>query len=108
MNLQDLIIEKATRAYDLTPRLLYEKRKQRYRYLADCRHTIYYLLRKYTQMPLMEIGKLFDQNHATVLHGIRNIDTFCKNDKYFKQKVDAIQAEIESEISNEYLRIAQL
>jgi len=53
----------------------------RKREVVKCRQTVMYILKKNSGMSLSTIGRLFNKNHATVLHAIRAI-----NDEMFWNK----------------------
>ena len=42
------------------------------------RHLCFYFLRKYTNETLSAIGKLFNKDHTTVIHGIAKINDFLE------------------------------
>ena len=108
MNVKDLIIERTARAYDLTPGALYQKNRNRDRNLVECRFITFYFLKRYTGMTLKDIGLIYRKNHATVLYAVNMVESLMNNNKYFRAKVEDIQAGIDRELSNEYLSIAQL
>jgi chromosomal replication initiation ATPase DnaA len=50
--------------------------------LVIARYLVMYLLRKHTGSGYKKIGAYFNKNHATVIHGVRQIETAIKiNDK---------------------------
>ena len=64
--------------------------------ITDCRHLIYFFLRKYCVSqknntdPLQypAIGKLFKKNHASIINGVNKIEMYIKYNKEFKEKYD--------------------
>jgi chromosomal replication initiation ATPase DnaA len=42
-------------------------------------------------MKLNQVGLLFDRDHSTVIHGIRKVQEFIDNPKYYKQENILIQ-----------------
>ena len=58
----------------------------RKRPFVEARAIYYKLLREYTLLSLVEIGDYVKKNHATVIHGIKNLDSWCKLDINLKNK----------------------
>ena len=58
----------------------------RKRAFVEARAIYYKLLREYTLLSLVEIGDYVKKNHATVIHGIKNLDSWCKLDVNLKNK----------------------
>ncbi len=56
----------------------------RYRQYSDIRACIYNYLHRDRKLTLSEIGRAFDKNHATIIHGIKNYDQL-KNVPEFKE-----------------------
>ncbi|BBD06966.1 chromosomal replication initiator protein DnaA [Desulfovibrio ferrophilus] len=48
--------------------------KSRKRDIVQARNTAFFLTRKYTDMPLKQIGSHFNRRHSTVLKGITNVE----------------------------------
>ena len=71
--------------------------KNRHVSLVGGRHLYYYLFKKHHThlMSLQSIGSRFNQNHATVLHGIKRVEDaikfpFSEVDKKLKEIVEKI------------------
>lgn len=47
--------------------------KTRVRSVVVARQIFFHFTRKYTKLSLTQIGSIFNQDHATVLHGIRQV-----------------------------------
>lgn len=66
--------------------------------ITDCRHIIYYFIRRYvpsnvrSDMPFQyeEIAKIFKKNHATVIFGVNKVDDFIRHNKPFRMKMEEI------------------
>jgi len=58
----------------------------RKRPFVEARAIYYKLLREYTLLSLVEIGNYVKKNHATVIHGIKNLDLWCELDVNLKNK----------------------
>ncbi|MBE0663779.1 MAG: hypothetical protein IH597_15090 [Bacteroidales bacterium] len=82
-------IEKAVcEAFFVTPEKLREKNESgelsRKREIVKARHTFYWLGKKYTLHSLARLGIHFNQDHASVLHSIRQVDNMIDSkDKAF-------------------------
>lgn len=62
--------------------------KSRKRNLVFSRHIIFFLLRRYTHMSLLQIANHYGfVDHTTVIHGINNIGNLMENDSILKRQV---------------------
>ena len=68
----DQIIKTVCSVFELSPENL--KSRSRKRNIVVARNTAFYLARKYTDLTLKEIGRLFNRRHSTVIKGITNIE----------------------------------
>lgn len=59
-------------------------RKREY---VDIRHFCFWAIRNSTKLPLNKIGKFFERDHATVLHGITNFENLSKHDESYRNQV---------------------
>jgi cystathionine beta-lyase/cystathionine gamma-synthase len=66
------------------------KNKTRRREYVDARAIAFYILKSEMNMSLEAIGRVFNKNHATVLHGIRLFYNLIETDKAFKNKFNKI------------------
>ncbi len=56
------------------------------------RYAVYNFLRKNTGLSLAGIGKCFNQNHATVLHGLKTYDLYTEqNDTVFLWNIQEVE-----------------
>ncbi len=70
---------------------------QRTRGITEARQMAMYLVRKLTNLSLPDIGQEFNRDHATVLHGIRKVETSLKTgDTTMQNNVRDITANINS------------
>jgi chromosomal replication initiation ATPase DnaA len=60
--------------------------KWRIREVVIARHILFYYFRYEMGMKLKQIGVLFGRDHATVINGIKNVEAFIANPKYYKQE----------------------
>ena len=78
-----------TKFYDLNRLALHTKSRKRE--IVTARQIIWFLTHKpYSHYSLENIGKYFDKDHATALHGINTINTLIEVDKILKREVEAI------------------
>ena len=61
--------------------------KARDREIVHMRQALMYCIRKHTSLSFVSIGKMFNRDHATVLHGIKNVKAGIK----FKQVSEEMQ-----------------
>ena len=73
--------------YNLTKEEVFSKKRNQP--IVQLRHIIYYYMRQ-RGMTLTEIGKIFGKTHATIMHGVENVEFFDKNYKDYKQKLQKI------------------
>ena len=59
----------------------YHLKKTRAREIVQARQMSMYMIRKYTDMSLKQVAALFNQDHATVIHGVTKINDYCSYDK---------------------------
>lgn len=75
--------------------------KSRRRDLVVFRQMIYYFARKHTTLSLMEIGKAtFNQDHATVIHGVNMINDLISVDKEYANIVNELQDQLNGKFNN--------
>ncbi len=74
----------------------------RKRPFVEARAIYYKLLKEYTLLSLAEIGDHVKKNHATVIHGIKNLDSWCKSDVTLKNKY--LNSKIRLEILKENIK----
>ena len=83
--------------------------KSRRRDLVVFRQIIYYFARKHTTLSLKEIGKTtFNQDHATVIHGVRMINDLISVDKEYAKIVDELQYQLNGKFNNNILVIGDV
>jgi chromosomal replication initiator protein len=62
----------------------------RHRILVEPRQVLFYILHKKMNITCVKVGKMFNKNHATVLHGANNIKTFMENEKDLRERVTGV------------------
>jgi len=66
----------------------------RIRRLVDIRRYCYYFIRTYTNLPYEEIGALYDQDHATVMHHVKKVTGWLEVDSSVMNEVEEIREKI--------------
>jgi len=84
----DNIIEDVCKVYNIELADLMSK--ARHRILVEPRQVLFYILHKKMNIPCVKVGKMFNKNHATVLHGANNIRTFMENEKDLRERVTGV------------------
>ena len=69
--------------------------KSRKQALAFPRQIAMYLSRKYTEMPLVDIGKAFNRDHSTVVHSIRVITDKRIRNTSIRRQVEFLEDKLE-------------
>ena len=84
------IVRLVCESYGLTERQL-ASRSRRHEYVL-ARNTIYYLVRKHTDVSLQEIGEKFNRRHTTVIKGITSIERELQRESVVgRQVANAVQ-----------------
>ena len=90
----DRIIEKVSKKYNISEADI--KGPKRLQEITNARHICIYIMRKMTNLPLKEIGKIFSRDHSTVKSSLNKIETDIKENSLLEIEID----ELISEISN--------
>ena len=85
---KDSIILKVCNYYGISLNELMSK--SRLRKIADARNTLYYIFHKCYKMTSVEVSKIFNKNHATILSGANKIDGFMRFDKVFRKQINQL------------------
>ena len=70
--------------------------------LVTPRQMAMYISRKYTTKSLPEIAQSFEKTHATILHGVRNIEKRLDVEPYLKSELNEILAEFGCSIKDNF------
>lgn len=62
--------------------------------IAKARFIIWYFAKKYTDMTYSAIGKYFNKDHSSVMHGISTIKDLYDTDKAIRSMVDKIAIDL--------------
>lgn len=57
-------------------------------WLVECRYLLMHFLRKKYMLSSVLIGRLFDLDHSTVLHGVRKIQGRMETDSNFREYIE--------------------
>ena len=60
------------------------KGKARNRHLIVARHICFYILRNDFALSLVEIGRIFNRHHSSIIHAIKNMDFIIENPTFNK------------------------
>lgn len=55
-----------------------------------------FLIKEHTKMSLVEIGKMFNRDHSTVIYSIRTVRDLLETNKVFREKYEQIPRQIEA------------
>ncbi len=83
-----LIAEMIGREYKVTYKDL--KSRSRKKAITFPRQVAMYLGRKHTSESLGDIGRIFNRNHATVLHSVKVVSELCRSDISVRRQVDIL------------------
>ena len=66
------------------------KSKKRSKEISNARHISVYVIRKVTQMPVVDIGKIFDRDYTTVLASIDVVSNRITTDQETERNVNSL------------------
>lgn len=66
--------------------------KSRQRDISDARKIAFRLLRDVSRLTLVQIGKIFNKDHSTVVHSLNAYDEFYQFDACFREKVFRVKS----------------
>jgi len=66
----------------------------RLRKIVEARQLCWFLARKYTKMPLMQLGHYFGKDHATAIHGVRTVQNMIDTDREFHEYVALVESKL--------------
>ena len=69
-------------------------RNTRKRQYVEARAIYFKLCREFTQLSLEQIGKSVNRDHASVLHGVKSINTWVEVDKRMKNSMHILRNKI--------------
>lgn len=93
-----IIIDVAIQYFNTNMEMLLNKR--RFTYIVEHRHSLQYLLMRYSPLSCKAIGEMFNQDHSTILHArdtvINELDSVLENNfkKYIPELLNKIRYEI--------------
>lgn len=70
----------------------------RKREFAQRRQLTMYVLRKFTKLSLSDIGKVFNKDHATALHAIKNMEIYIEDEKAYVEEIRHLFLDIRNDI----------
>ena len=82
------IIRAITVAFDLSEEDLMSKRRTRF--LAYTRFAAYYCFQKLTPCSLMEIGRIFDRDHTTIMYGISRVEQIRMENPEYDKRISSV------------------
>lgn len=85
-------------AWGVEPALLYEKTRKRE--VVESRQLVYWHMAHKTKLSLADIGALYGQDHATVLHAKKVVNNLRKTNRLYKNKFEHAANELKALISN--------
>lgn len=63
---------------------------------TELRHLCWYMMYKHSHLSLSQIGRKFNKNHATVLHGLKKMDDFLEYYEPIKTKYAMLCTELQN------------
>ena len=91
-----LCIAVAAEHYDVTRRDLISHRRDRK--TAFARHVAVWLAKRTTTLTLPQIGAVFDRDHTSIQHAVRQIDDRRAEDPEFRQQLAALVIAVEASV----------
>ena len=56
--------------------------------VVKCRQIIMYLMRKYTNMSVVELGKMFNRHHSIVIHSVDKVKNYILYNEPFRTEME--------------------
>lgn len=88
----DIVVDLVARAFRVSRFDIIAHR--RYRSIVLPRQVCFWLLKNVSLASLPDVGRQMKRDHSTVLHGIRKIERMRLNDLEFRDRTDALLAEL--------------
>lgn len=63
------------------------------------RHVFFYIMRRHSQHSCSEIGRMLDQDHSTVVHGYKRIESEMKLYEHIEKLIEDVKERIQAESS---------
>jgi len=96
MSPYEYIIDIISTYYDMPIKIM--KQKTRKREIVQARQISFYFGKKYTNFSLYRLGKFFELDHATALHGIVVIENLKDTNRNFRKELKEIEEIIEEKL----------
>lgn len=93
------IISSVADYYEISTRNMMSKSRHREYVLA--RNLCFYILQKYFKMTLKEIGRTFNRDHTTVIHGIRMFHQDRQVNEQYEQDYQKLKIHLDLRKSSE-------
>ena len=77
--------------------------RRRARHIARPRQVAMYMARELTPKSLPDIGRIFDRDHTTVMHAVRNIDGLAETDADMAEDIAILRGRL---TGNTYMAMA--
>lgn len=91
----EFIVEYTGRFYNIPPEKFYSTTQKKD--VSFARQISFYLCKEILDLSLQKIGQVFGRDHTTVLYGIKKIEKDIENDKAFRDTIQMLIKDIESE-----------
>ena len=91
-----IICEEVCRQFGLNMEML--GRKSREQYIAVPRMVVFYLGRQLSDISLQNMGRVFNKDHGTVIHGCKKVQDRIDTDKHFAAVLDALKVSVEDRL----------
>ena len=66
------------------------KSESRLRHIVDSRRMVFAIAREFLELPYAAIGKYFNQNHATIIHHVKQHKSLMSYDVVYKTRFNTI------------------
>lgn len=84
----DRIMGEVARTYNLTVADITSKNQSKN--ISHARKIAMYIIREITDLPIMEIGRIFDKDHSTVVYALKSINTALDKNQFERATVNDI------------------
>lgn len=82
----------------MKPHNIFENMNRRHRPDVQMRQLVMYVLKEFTNMPFIDISTVFKKDHATAVHGCRQMEIFVKDEKFFDPHLRSLYIQIRRDV----------
>ena len=91
------LIQKVVSTYYDLPITAYKSKSRKRQVIKMKQATVYFLKRMLPKATLVNIGRVMEYNHATILHSLKSVSNLYETDRETKKDIDALEKMLQFE-----------